>query len=138
MDEGPFDEYPSVERFTDYMLKTWIDNPIFDIKLWNHFRNADIRVNNNNEGYHSGFNNKCPTPHPNIWKFIELIKEEEYLLVQIRYCKLLDGTYRSRGRNKCDMERDLTILRLKNKYLISSKSDEDLLKDATICVQNFE
>ncbi len=55
---------------------------------------------------------------------------------------MLDGT--ARGRNNCDgygMERALTILHLKNKYLISSKSDEDLLdklKGATTCAQNFE
>jgi hypothetical protein len=70
-----------------------------------------------------------------------LIQEEEYLLVQIGFCKLQDGPYRTRGNNKCDMDRDLNILRLKNKFLISSKNDEDLLdllKGAAICAQNFE
>ncbi len=46
---------------------------------------------------------KCSAPHPNLWKFIELIQEEEYLLVQIRYSKLNAGTYKSRGRDKNNM-----------------------------------
>ncbi len=85
LNEGPFDEHPRAIHWL--YVDRW-----FDIKLWNHFRNADIRVKNKNEGYNSRFNNKCPASHPNIWKFIELIQEEEYLLVQIRCCKLLDGT----------------------------------------------
>ena len=31
-DEANYEEYPQLERFTDYMLKTWIDTPIFGIK----------------------------------------------------------------------------------------------------------
>ena len=141
LDEANYEEYPQLERFTDYMLKTWIDTPIFSIALWNHFQNAEIRVNNNNEGYNSRFNDKCSAPHPNLWKFIELIQEEEYLLVQIRYSKLKAGTYRSRGRDKNNMSRDIDILRIKNKYLLSVRSSDDLLdllKSSTIMSEDFE
>ena len=123
------------------MLKTWIDNPIFAISLWNHFKNAEIRVDNNNEGYNRRFSDKCSAPHPNLWKFIELIQEEEYLLVQIRYSKLKVGTYKSRGRDKNDMGRDIDILRIKNKYLLSVRSIDDLLdllKSSTIMSEDFE
>ena len=91
--------------------------------------------------YNSRFNDKCSAPHPNLWKFIELIQEEEYLLVQIRYSKLKAGTYRSRGRDKNNMSRDIDILRIKNKYLLSVRSSDDLLdllKSSTIMSEDFE
>ena len=49
------------------MTETWIDDDsLFSSSLWNHFNNAESRVNNNNEGYNSRFNAKTSNvPHPN-------------------------------------------------------------------------
>ena len=62
-----------------------------------------------------------PASHPNIWKFIELIQEQEFLAVQVRFAGLSQGILKIKGRNKSDMARDLQILKAKNKYLQSSK-----------------
>ena len=32
LDEANYEEYPQLERFTDYMLKTWIDTPTFAVE----------------------------------------------------------------------------------------------------------
>ena len=61
--------------------------------------------------------------------------------MQIRYSKLKAGTYRSRGRDKNNMSRDIDILRIKNKYLLSVRSSDDLLdllKSSTIMSEDFE
>ena len=109
LDEAPLEKYPQLEKFNDYMTETWIDDDsLFSSSLWNHFNNAESRVNNNNEGYNSRFNAKTSNvPHPNIWHFIEIIQKEEFLLVQMRYVSLIKKTLVSRGRCKVFIERDL-------------------------------
>ena len=68
LDEAPLEKYPQLENSNDYMTETWIDDDsLFSSSLWNHFNNAESRVNNNNEGYNSRFNAKTSNvPHPNI------------------------------------------------------------------------
>lgn len=46
----------------------------FSSTVWNHFENDSERTNNNVEGFHSMLNKRCQ-PHPNLFSFIELIKE---------------------------------------------------------------
>ncbi len=72
------------------MTETWIDDDsLSSTSLWNHFNNAESRVNNNNKGYNSRFNKKTGNvPYPNIWHFIGIIQKEEFLLVKMRYLSL--------------------------------------------------
>ena len=75
MDEAPTSQHPQLEDFCDYMTS-----------LWNQFDNLDERVNNNNEAYNSRFNKRSgPGAHPNVWKFCEVLQQEEFSLVQVRY-----------------------------------------------------
>ena len=119
------------------MVETWVDSDaLFPKKLWNHFKNPDERVNNNNESYNHRFNTKSGScKHPNIWKFGELLKKEEYLLVQIRFARLKCGIIKSRGRNKSDVERDNVILKAKLKFCNSKRELENLeqLLEETTC-----
>ena len=46
----------------------------FPLRMWNHFTNAGPRTNNNVEGFHSRVNRLLPHRHPNIYRFVELIK----------------------------------------------------------------
>ena len=54
--------------------------------------------------------------HPNIWKFIESLKEEE-TSQSTRFLRLEAGTLKERNRNGWDIERDNRILELKCKFL---------------------
>ena len=99
LDEAPLSEYPRLSEFTDYLLETWIDDDaLFPIELWNQHSNADERVNNGNEGYNNRVALRTSTAHPHIWKLIEVIQKEEFLLVQVRSEGLIKGTLKSRGR----------------------------------------
>ena len=66
---------PRAVEFNDYVVTTWVDDDArFPLRMWNHFTNADPRTNNNVEGFHSRVNRLLPHRHPNIYRFVELIK----------------------------------------------------------------
>ena len=59
LDSAPFDTYPALVEFTDNMVETCVDSDaLFPKKLWNHFKNPDERVNNNNESFNHWFNTR--------------------------------------------------------------------------------
>ena len=68
LDEAPFEKYPKLEDFTDYMLETWKDDDaLFPAELWNHYANTEERVNNNNKGYNHRFAIRTGNvPNPNM------------------------------------------------------------------------
>ena len=66
---------PRAVEFNDYVVTTWVDDDArFPLRMWNHFTNAGPRTNNNVEGFHSRVNRLLPHRHPNIYRFVELIK----------------------------------------------------------------
>jgi hypothetical protein len=135
-------KYPVLADFTDYMTETWVDDSSsFEIKLWNHFDSTEERVNNNNEAYNLRIITRLGhVAHPNIWKWVELIQKEEFLQVAVRCAGLLEGSIKPKVRRNHDLERDLTILKAKNKYLTSGKKFDntvDLLMDCKAAVENF-
>ena len=74
--------------------------PIYQISFWNVYeriRNDEPRTNNAVEGWHSSFNRIAGTPHPNIARFVELIKDVEnstnYMLRQLMQGKYVNITY---------------------------------------------
>jgi len=76
MEETP--DIHGAELFNDYMVTTWVDTDArFPISLWNHHDTAGPRTNNNLEGFHHKLNRALPHRHPNIYRFIELIKNIE-------------------------------------------------------------
>ena len=127
MDEAPITQYPQLEDFCDYMTSTWVDTCAkFPVPLWNQFDNLDERVYNKNEAYNSRFNKRSgPTAHPNVWKFCDVLQQEEFSLVQVRYESLVQGNFKSKGRNKIDLQRDMDLLKAKIKFLNSTKALED-------------
>jgi len=72
------EETPAIhdaQRFNDYMVTTWVDDDArFPIALWNHFHTTGPRTNNNLEGFHHKLNRTLPHRHPNVYRFIEMIK----------------------------------------------------------------
>ena len=57
------------------------------------------------------------TPHPNIWKFIEKIKNEEETSVWTDFERLEKDVLMRVSRNKQAIERDLSIEKAKTSYL---------------------
>ncbi|XP_046552941.1 uncharacterized protein LOC124262479 [Haliotis rubra] len=75
MDSTP--EVDNVQRF-NYIVTTWVDDDArFPIPLWNHHRNVGPRTNNNLEGFHYRMNKTLTHHHPNIYRFVELLKQIE-------------------------------------------------------------
>ena len=71
----------------------------------------------------------------------EILQREEYLLVQVRYARLVSGESKSRGRLKRDLERDNVLFKAKNLFLQSDRQHDalvDLLQATCKTVQNFE
>ena len=74
-----------IVRFSDYVTEQWVEA---DGRLvWNHFHTIGSRTTNHLEGWHSKLNKAGPN-HPNIFKFVDLIKKEqchtETVLLQIQ------------------------------------------------------
>jgi hypothetical protein len=142
LDEAPLDKYPKLNGFIDYMTETWVDNGLFPLELWNHFKNTEERVNNSNESYNYRFNIRLGKElHPNIWKCVEVMQKEEFLMVQVRCAGLLSGTLKPKIKRNHDLERNVTILKAKNIFLQSHKYYDDLvtlLNECTSAIQNFQ
>jgi hypothetical protein len=57
-------------------------------------------------------NKTVQVPHPNLWKFIEILEKEE-LDKALKYIRLDSNILKTNGRHKKDLE----ILKIKTKYL---------------------
>ena len=66
------------------------DNPMFSQEMWNMYNRTRFhlpRTNNNVEGWHRGLQFHINACHPNIWKFLNVIKKEENLTrVKVNQC----------------------------------------------------
>ena len=87
--------------------------------LWNHFDSIK-RTNNYNEGYNSKLN-KFFNTHPNIWVYIKKIQAEEST-AYLKFSRLSNESFKNRGRDKKDVQRDLYMQTCKVE-LISKKVD---------------
>ncbi|CAG9315619.1 unnamed protein product [Blepharisma stoltei] len=73
-----------VQEFTAYFMRTWLlSNAKFRREFWNHFDNDGMRTTNNLEGYHHALNKLVGAAHPNILKFIEIIKNEQQIFRKV-------------------------------------------------------
>ena len=88
---------------------------MFPFDSWNHYNNDGPRTKIHIEGYNLKLL-KYVQSHPNIWKFITKIQSEE-TCAALKYMRINSGTYKPRRRNKEDLERDLSISKLKCKFL---------------------
>jgi hypothetical protein len=101
-------EYEQMGTFLDYMILTYIDEPLFPIELWNHYDDHDNkRSNNDAEGYNLWLNTSLQTP-PNIWKFIGKLKTEESSSY-LKFIRVNDGSFKKKNRKNKDVQRDLKL-----------------------------
>jgi hypothetical protein len=121
LDEMP--EGHDLEQFTDYMIDNWIESASHPISMWNHYDNIeDPRTNNHVEGYHAKLDKIIVNKKPNIWLFIETIKNEESTY-NLNYERLENNVLRLRVRSRKCVERDNFILKRRCEYLV----DKDLI-----------
>lgn len=67
-----------MEEILKYVEKVWTGaNARFPIALWSRYDIQGPRTNNHVEGWHSGLNKSVANAHPDIYKFIALIKKEQ-------------------------------------------------------------
>nr|XP_021003896.2 uncharacterized protein LOC107456493 [Parasteatoda tepidariorum] len=62
-----------------YFTDTWLEEEaLFTVDIWNHFSTDDnIRTNNNVEGWHSKLQKSGMSPKPNVYIFVNKMKEIE-------------------------------------------------------------
>ncbi len=68
----------------NYFRNEWLT--VLSPNMWNVFDAEDhLRSNNHLEGWHAGFNKTVTKHHPNIWRFLEaIINEQAYIDVTIQ------------------------------------------------------
>ncbi|XP_071103353.1 uncharacterized protein [Haliotis cracherodii] len=73
MSQSP--DVPNADEFNDYILHAY--EARFPLSLWNHHQTFGPSTNNNLEGFHSRLNASLNHRHPNLYRFIEIIKKIE-------------------------------------------------------------
>ena len=64
-----------IVQFTDYILETYItDDAEFPPQIWAEFVSSTMRTTNNCESFHKKLNSSFNSSHPNIFNFIEILK----------------------------------------------------------------
>ncbi len=64
----------------EIMRLTWVDElvAVFPAELWWQYDNLNgVRTNNHLEGWHSRMNKTFSHPHPNIYRLIDMLKQEQ-------------------------------------------------------------
>ncbi|XP_048258319.1 uncharacterized protein LOC125383665 [Haliotis rufescens] len=113
------DNTPDVLRavaFNDYIVTTWVDHGArFPLPLWNHHGITGPRTNNSLEGFHNRLNRGLPHQHPNIYRFVEVVRKVE----QAERAKFLAAP---RARKRVYREVENRLCRLKDELNREVKS----------------
>ncbi|KAG0411175.1 hypothetical protein HPB47_011703 [Ixodes persulcatus] len=67
---------PGVPQLILYFEDTWLLGN-YEIHQWNHHQNNGARTNNFKEAWHRKINNVIGKAHPNVYTFVEHIKQDE-------------------------------------------------------------
>lgn len=73
MENSPVNE--KLQSFLDYFTDQWMDNPSIPKSIWNAFDQRH-RTNNPVEGWNSKLNKSISIPHPNVYFFVQKIKQD--------------------------------------------------------------
>ena len=103
--------------------------------FYSQYENPGPRSNNQIEGYNSKLN-KYIGKHTNFWSFINRIQSEE-TEAALQYIRINNGTFTKRTRNKVDIERDLTIERLKCDFLMKKIDIDELISKLSDSVHDY-
>ncbi|XP_071080618.1 uncharacterized protein [Haliotis cracherodii] len=108
------------------MVINWVDDDArFPLPLWNHHETEGPRTNNSLEGFHCRLNQSLPHCHPNIFRFIEVIRRIEHAersrLVQVNFGAAPPS------RKRVYREIDNRIIRLKDHLRLGQKTPVQFL-----------
>lgn len=91
------DNLIAFQSLLSYFERTWIGAPhstrgngyrrpaLYSLDRWNHYDsiiNDEHKTNNHIEGWNRSFSDGMPGDHPNIWNFINHLKDEQQLMDQ--------------------------------------------------------
>lgn len=119
-----------LEQFMDYVLATWIgddeeNTAKFSRVMWNHRNNFGPRTTNHIEGWHNCLNRAISKSHPNLFEFINSIKEQQANFE--RDVIMLDAGHNPPRRNKRYMELNKQIENLTGQYVGGQKTPMQFL-----------
>ena len=104
-----------LEEFIEYYNSTWIKPGChFDREIWNIFKEYSSRTNNISETYNHKVNSSIISSHSNIYKVLDLVKNEE-CLTSVAYEKVNLNEKEKKRTNK-QMVKDAKTALLKCEY----------------------
>ncbi|XP_046554198.1 uncharacterized protein LOC124263590 [Haliotis rubra] len=124
MDDAP--DVPRAATFNDYMVTTWVDDDArFRLPLWNHHSTTGPRTDNNLEGFHNRLNRGLPHRHPNIYRFVEVIRKVEH--AERAKMSQIDFGAAQRSRKRVYREMEHRLCRLKEQLNLGLKTPMQFL-----------
>ena len=112
---------PASQELILYFERTYIgrrlpggnhQDPIYPIEMWNHHHEVlqgIPRTNNAVEAWHRSYNSTVGCYHPNIWRFMKALKQEQGL-VELKQAKYIAGENPSKRQKDKDNEEGLKNL----------------------------
>ena len=104
-----------VQMVHQYLANVWIDmvDSTFAPFLWNHWQSDKIRTINAVEGWHHQVNALLNKPHPNIYRFLDLLKHQQRK-VSVRVAQLANGANNNVRKTKyVNVDRAIANLKLR-------------------------
>ncbi|CAF3504886.1 unnamed protein product [Rotaria socialis] len=127
-----------IKPFVSYFKNQWMNNMGPD--LWC-VADSMIRTNNSSEAYNRRFGSRMMQSHPNIWKFIHTLKNEEQVLVQKNIHQLIGGgnsfAATKRKKAKKAVKKTYQIVKLHRLFAEEKKSLEQLILGLSFLVDGL-
>ena len=108
---------------------------MFDRTIWNIHCYSSYRTNNISEAYNKRLNGKISNPDPNLYKIIDVVKDEE-CLASVEYEKANLGKIKCR-KTKNELK-DANIEILKLKYIHDELDIMDFIIEVGAFIQEFD
>ena len=113
---GNNDDLNKLTQFVNYLRDTWVKSPAsFPRSIWNFNDYQSHRTNNICETFNKKLNSLISKPKPNIYKLIDLLKDQE-VLTSIDYERANLGKTKSRRTKEDLKDKEIEILKLKYKH----------------------
>ena len=101
------------DQLIEYFGSTWIGPNATSLReIWNLYDNIYHRTNNISETYNKKLNKEISKPDPNIYKLVDIIKEQE-VLTSVSYEKANLGHKKSRRTKEDLKDKEIEILKIK-------------------------
>ncbi|CAF5224381.1 unnamed protein product, partial [Rotaria magnacalcarata] len=117
-----------VQEFVQYFEHQWFN--VMSSDLWC-VADSAIRTNNSSEAYNRRFNSRMLNKHPNIWRFIYILKNEEFHVIQKQLHQLVGNAggyaYTRRKRARQAIKKTSQIIKLHRLFMEDKKTLEELV-----------